>query len=127
MITGIVTTDREALVRFPVRGSDDQETEVEAVIDTGYNGTLILPPELIQRLALTSRGSREVILGDGSAAQMEIYRATIVWDNQPIDVQTLAAEGGAIIGMALLSGYRVTLDVIDGGVVTIEALPVADG
>jgi hypothetical protein len=30
---------------------------------------------------------------------------------------------GASVGMSLLSGYRVTLDVMDGGQVTIEALP----
>jgi len=38
------------------------------------------------------------------------------------EVLVLAAEGGVLLGMALLAGSRVTLDVEDDGAVTIEAL-----
>jgi len=37
MITGVVTADREAVIRLSVRGPTDQEHEVEAVIDTGFD------------------------------------------------------------------------------------------
>jgi hypothetical protein len=35
----------------------------------------------------------------------------------------LEADGGALIGMALLYRSRLTLEVLDGGPVTIELLP----
>ena len=35
----------------------------------------------------------------------------------------LDADGGPLVGMSLLYGSRVTLDVVDGGPITIEPLP----
>jgi len=35
----------------------------------------------------------------------------------------MATEDVSLIGMSLLYGYRVILDVVDGGLVTIEARP----
>lgn len=40
MITGVVTADREAVMRLSVRGPTAQEHEIEAVIDTGFDGSL---------------------------------------------------------------------------------------
>ena len=37
MITGTVTSHREAIIRLIVRGPSGQEEEIEAVIDTGFN------------------------------------------------------------------------------------------
>ena len=36
-------------------------------------------------------------------------------------VQVLATDGDAVLGMSLLYGYRVIIDIVDGGFVTIEA------
>ena len=43
MITGVVSLYREALVRVTVRGPGGPEQEIEAVIDTGFDGSLTLP------------------------------------------------------------------------------------
>jgi hypothetical protein len=53
---------------------------------------------------------------------MDVFEATVLWDARERDVAVLVAEGAALVGMALLSGYRVTLEVEDGGSVRIEAL-----
>ena len=42
---------------------------------------------------------------------------------QERDILILETDGGPLIGMALLYGYRVTPDVVDGGPVTIAVLP----
>jgi hypothetical protein len=42
MITGAVTADREAVIRMVVRGPAGQEQEVEAVVDTGFDGRFAL-------------------------------------------------------------------------------------
>lgn len=122
MITGFVTSNREAVIRIVVRGSESQETQVEAVIDTGFNGFLTLPSQLISDLALPFAGTTRATLGDGSEAHLDVFEATILWDNQERDLVVFAAEGEALVGMAMLSGYRVTLEVEDGGALTIEAL-----
>ena len=122
MMTGQVTPNREAVIRVLVRGPRGQEAQVEAVIDTGFNGFLTLPAQLIADLALPFAGTTRAALGDGSEVQMDVFEAAVLWDNQERGVVVLAAEGGALVGMSMLSGYRITLDVKDGGTVIIEVL-----
>ena len=40
MITGIVTGDRQAIIHLVVRGPAGQEQEIEAIIDTEFDGWL---------------------------------------------------------------------------------------
>ncbi len=55
MITGVVTPDRLAVIRLTVRGPAGQEHEIEAILDTGFDGWLTLPPSLIVLLGLVWR------------------------------------------------------------------------
>jgi len=122
MMTGVVTANREAVIRVPVRGPRGQEAQVEAVVDTGFTGFLALPAGLIALLVLSFAGTTQAVLADGREVPMDVFEATVLWDNQERGVVVLAVDGAAFVGMALLSGYRVTLDVEDGGSVIIEAL-----
>jgi clan AA aspartic protease len=122
MITGLVTSNREAVICVLVRGPQGKGTQIEAIIDTGFNGFLTLPPQFIADLALPFAGTTRAALGDGSEVQMDVFEATVLWDNQERSVVSLGAEGGALLGMSMLSGYRITLDVKDGGTVIIEVL-----
>jgi len=106
-----------------VQGPAGKQTEVEAAIDTGFNGFLTLPEDTINALALRLQGTRSATLAEGSTVVLDVYRATILWHGQARAVQALAAEGGSLIGMSLLYGNRVTLDIVIDGPVTIEALP----
>jgi clan AA aspartic protease len=123
MMIGVVTSSREAVVRVLVRGAPAQEAQIEAVIDTGFTGFLTLPAQLIATLALSFAGTTRAALADGSEVPMDVFDAIVLWDNQERRVVVLAAKGAALVGMAMLSGHRVTLDVEDGGSVSIEALP----
>lgn len=67
------------------------------------------------------RVSRYVTLGDGCTVLINIYRAIAIWAGRPRPVQVMGTEDVALIGMSPLYGYRVIMDVIDGGVVSIEA------
>jgi hypothetical protein len=55
MIPGRVTASREALIRVKVEGNGGRALEIEAVIDTGYDGELTLPRR--PRLSLIWRGA----------------------------------------------------------------------
>ena len=122
MITGVVTPSREAVIPVMARGPLGQETEVEGIIDTGFTGFLTLPARLITNLGLSFAGTTRSALGDGSDVQMDAFEATVLWDKHELSILVLGAEGAALVGMSLLSGHRVTLDVQDGGPVIIEPL-----
>ncbi len=123
MIQGVITPDREAVIRLRVSGPGGNEEEIDAAIDTGFNDFLTLPPAFIAQLGLLFAAPTQATLADGSIVQMDYYQATILWDGQPRNVLALAANGGPLVGMSLLYGSRLTLDILDGGPVIIEALP----
>jgi clan AA aspartic protease len=123
MITGVITPDREAVFRLVVRGPQGQEQRVEAVIDTGFNGFLTLPHPLVAALQLVFHSRALATLGDGSTVALRKYEATVLWEGQDRDVLVLESAGGSLAGMSLLYGSRMTLDIVDGGPLTIEALP----
>lgn len=122
MIAGIVTPEQEAVIHLRVRGREDREEEIEVIIDTGFNGFLTLPASLIARLGLASGPQVPTKLADGGHVQMQVYQATVVWDQEDRDVTVLEAGSSPLAGMALLAGYDIRIQVVDGGSVTIEAL-----
>lgn len=73
MITGVVNSEREAIIHLVVRGPNGQEREIEAVIDTGFTGFLTLPFSLILSLGLIWRGQAQATLGDGSLHQFDVW------------------------------------------------------
>lgn len=123
MIQGIVTADREAVISIQILDAAGKPTDIDAVIDTSFNGYMTLPLATIRKHVLTLYGTRTVTLGDGTQAMLDIYRAAFLWMGQPHTVQVLAAEGGALIGMAFLYGCDVSLRILDGGPVTITPIP----
>ncbi len=122
MLTGRVTADKEAVLTIEVLGAEGRIAQVEVGIDTGYNGFLTLPKAMIEDLDLAFLGPARAALGDGHEVRMDLFLASVQWDDGLRDVLVLAAEGGPLIGMALLSGYRLVIDVAEGGVVFIEPL-----
>ncbi|MCI0392214.1 MAG: clan AA aspartic protease [Acidobacteria bacterium] len=122
MITGKVTGELEGTIELEVNGSVPPPQLVEAVIDTGFNGYLTLPNHLIGLLNLLPAGNRGAILGDGSAVILDAFLATVPRHGRDRDVLVLGAEGGAVVGMSLLYGSRLSMEVVVDGDVAIEEL-----
>ena len=123
MITGTVNAYREPIVGVTISGTAEQEIKVEAVIDTGFDGSLSLPPALIALLGLAWRRRGRAILADGSESIFDIHEAMIVWDGQPRRVAVDAADTDPLLGMSLLDGCELTIQAIIGGKVAIRKLP----
>jgi len=122
MLTGRVTSEKEAVVQIRVLGPAGQTALVEAAIDTGYDGFLTLPAPLIRDLSLPFAGTERVMLADGKEVSMDLYVGAVVWEEESSEVLVLGSEGGVLLGMSMLVGSRMTLDVEEDGVVTIESL-----
>lgn len=122
MITGVVTANREATIRLVVAGPNQRLEEVEAVIDTGFNGFLTLPSQVIRILTLPFIGNRRVMLADGRLVVLDLYLTTVLWNEREREVLVLPGEGDPLIGMSLLYDHRVIVHVIDHGEVIIDTL-----
>lgn len=65
MITGVVNARDEATVRLRLRGPTGREYDVEAVLDTGFNGFLTVAPTLVLRRGLLRLGRGRAVLANG--------------------------------------------------------------
>lgn len=122
MIYGVVNLRREATLPLVVGKSTEQRQVIDAVIDTGFNGFLSLPSEIIVRIGLPWRTTNTATLGDGSEILFDFYIGTVIWDEQYREIDIAASETEPLLGMAMLYGYRLQVDTIEGGTVKIEAL-----
>ena len=122
MITGIVTEEREAILRIIMRDARDREHSYDAVIDTGYTNTLTLPPDIINALGLRWHRFGRANLADGSESDFNVYRGIIVWDghSMTIDVDEMDAE--PLVGMSLMYGYELLMPILDGATFTLRRL-----
>jgi clan AA aspartic protease len=123
MMQGAVNLRCEAMLTVAVGNSNRQLRSLTAVIDTGFSGFLTLPSEMITNLALPWSASDIVTLGDGSETLFDLYTGIVIWDGQYRDIYIAESETEPLLGMSLLYGYRLQVDTIEGGLVTIEMLP----
>ena len=122
MMQGVVNLRREATLTVVIGNSNRKLQKIDAVIDTGFNGFLSLPSEIINHLNLPWSGSDIVTLGDGSETFFDLYIATIIWDGKYREIDIVESETEPLLGMAMLYGYRLQVDNVEKGIVKIEAL-----
>ena len=122
MLTGTVRS-LQAWVDVEILGRNGQLHTAEVLLDTGFDGHLKLTAATIQELELPRSGFRFGELADGALTRFMSYAATVLWNSQRHFVTVIEADSEPLLGMELLLGSRVTLDVREGGAVTINALP----
>jgi len=122
MITGAVTRDREIVIQLEVIATDQPAVSIEAVVDTGFNGFLTLPTDVLNTLRVSSVGTRRAELGDGHIVEMDVYLVMVKWRDETREVLALQANSTPLVGMTLLWGSRVVFDAQDGGAVTIDTI-----
>lgn len=122
MMQGIVDQNCEVTIRLVVGNLDSQRQMIDAVIDTGFTGFLTLPSSVLADLNLRAYRREEGILGDGSTCIFDVYRGLVIWDGELRRIDINESDTEPLVGMGLLYGYRMQLDAIEGGTVTIQAL-----
>lgn len=123
MIYGAVNARCEAVVKLRVRGPAGAELSVDAVVDSGFTASLALPPAAVSALGLIRQSAGQAVLADGSILQVETYAANVEWDSGWRSVLASAVGDEALVGMRLLRGYELRIDVVPGGAVAIASLP----
>ena len=121
MIQGVVNAAYEPVISLTVRGPSGQSAEIEAVVDTGFNGFLTLPSESVAALGLVPSASVPATLADGTAAMLDGYRTTVIWDGRPRHVYAYMSDSVSLVGMQLMDRHSLFIEVEDGGRVLIQA------
>ncbi len=122
MISGSVNADREPVVSIRVHDISGATYDLAAIVDTGFTGWLTLPPDLIAALGLPWKELGEAILADGSQVLFNVYEAAIEWDGSVITISIDESDSEPLIGMALMDGFRILIEDLDGGLVEIERI-----
>ena len=122
MMFGVVNNDCEAIIKVAVGGTSSSKIAVDAVIDTGFTSFLSLPLSIITELELTWHYRDVGTLGDGSEIVFELYKASVIWDGQTKLIDVVASDADPLVGMGLLYGFKLQVEAVEGGRVTIEAM-----
>jgi len=87
------------------------DKEIEAIVDTGFNGALSLPQELITELRLKKIGSAQYVMADGTISESNIYLAKVAWFNEKVEVSVISSSSEfSLLGMELLSKAKITFE-----------------
>ena len=122
MIEGAVNAAYEAVVALRLQGPDGRTRDIEAVVDTGYSGFLTLPTALVAELGLPFAYMGQAFLANDSEVDFDVHYVTVLWDDQPRDVEADATGSTPLMGMLLLNMHDLSIQVRNGGRVLIEAI-----
>ena len=110
------------LVPLEFLASDGQTHTIEVVLDTGFEGALFLPGDIIRQLGLPLYDDFELTLADGSITRVLGYEGQVMLHGRRRSALVLESRGEALLGMNLLWRNRIIIDVHANGPVTIEDL-----
>ena len=119
---GEITPDRQAVVGVVLKTIGGDDVFVDAVVDTGFTESLLVPREIIEECGFEYAEDIDFLMGNGVSDLLPAFRGTMVWHGGEIDLFVVASEAGPLLGMRLLEGSRLSMDVLDGGSVTIQPL-----
>ena len=121
MIQGEVNAAYEAVVTLPLQDPEGRTRDIEAVVDTGYSGFLTLPPGLVDELGLPFAYMGQECLANDDEVDFDVHYVTVLWDGQPRDIEADATGSTPLVGMLLLDGHNLNIEVESGGRVVIQA------
>ena len=107
--SGEVNSSREALVEIRLGGGQ----RFECVIDTGFNGDLMLPRLFIDRLGIPIRGRMVFEIVGGTSLIAPVAYANIEWLDEQREVEIIVSDGDdALIGTQLLAETTLSINYV---------------
>ena len=111
MITGIVNPDFDPINQISICGSDGKVYTQDAIVDTGFNGWLSLPPDLIAK-----RRGRAFLVMEVNASSMSIkYKAVLFSGGNFLTILIDEGDSEPLVSMSVMEGYQLMVQVPEGG------------
>lgn len=110
-MNGRVDGSGRALIKIALKPSaKGLPMRLEAWVDTGFTGELVLPQTLVSDLKLQS-GTVGAQLGDGSDVILRTYTCRIAWFGKSRQIEVVANDGQfPLLGVGLLRDHRMAID-----------------
>ena len=110
-LRGLITDDRLPLVSdFYVVGAE-QDAPVQAILDTGFSGMVVLPRSMQPLGQFTSSGYASFELADGTIVREELFSGAVRIGRKRLEVVGSFTEARiGLIGMAMIEGKRATFN-----------------
>ena len=98
-----------------------EEVELPAIIDTGYNGEVILSEGRIRELGLEFLGTIDTELADGEVIELDLFRGRIKWFDKIREVAVGASRSeDTLLGTLFLADCELDVNFKDGWVKILE-------
>jgi clan AA aspartic protease len=105
--SGKVNSFREAIIKVKFPGG----ASIECVVDTGFDGGLMLPLTLADGLQIRILGELVFEMVGGARMSAPVGLANIEWLNEPREIEVILGSGNdVLIGTELLAGTTLTID-----------------
>ncbi len=123
MIVGAVSNEGKPLLPVALRGPAGKSLLVEAIIDTGFDGMLVVGSYAVAALGLAPMLGSDVQLADASMQAVPRVELEILWHGDWIPAEALVMGDEPLLGMSLLHGSDLHVEAVEGGVVTVVERP----
>ncbi len=120
MIRGRFTPELYPLVTIEIADGNGAFHSLDVILDTGFDGELALPSDVIGSLGIPHRAEIGLVLANSQRIQAYTYGGVVSWHAQRREVEIVETAGEALLGMALLLGSQISIDARVGGEVLIE-------
>ena len=112
MIEGYINSSTlSPMVPISLVGPDNEEIELNAIIDTGYNGEIILPESKILEMGLEFLGTIDSELADGQIVATELFAGRVKWFDTIQEISIGASQSNdVLLGTLLLVDCELNID-----------------
>ena len=94
------------IIELPVEGR-----KIQLLLDTGFNGHIMLPASIINELALDQIGVSDYLTASGDDRLTKVYIAKIEFFDEKIEVPILSTDADfALAGMELFHNCKIVIE-----------------
>jgi predicted aspartyl protease len=115
-LTGTVDAEGRSPLTIELRHpAGGPATPIVAWVDTAFSADLVLPQSQIASLSLPVAQTVRSVLGDGSAVELNTFRADLDWFGARRPIEVIANDGRfPLLGVGLLRGRILHIDYAAG-------------
>lgn len=90
---------------------DIENNKVEVMVDTGFNGEIMLPESMVKKLSLKQIGISDYTTASGDAQVTKVYMAEIKLFEGGKEVAILSTSADfSLAGMELFHDYKIVIE-----------------